>query len=125
MTAIRGHSKGGARALVAAAAAAALLPFATGQEAPASKPATATASKAAHVKMVNFAFRPGTLNVNKGKRVVFSNPSSRPHTATRRGSFNTGRVKPGGSAALVFSRRGTFGYFCKIHPSMRGRIVVG
>jgi plastocyanin len=105
---------------------AALLALALGQAAPASTSApTATASKAARVDMVNFAFRPGTLKIGKGTKVVFSNTSSRPHTATRRGSFDTGRVKPGRSASLTFSRRGTFGYFCKIHPEMRGKIVVG
>lgn len=112
---------------IPALAATALLTVALGQAAPASTAPdpTAAASRTANVKMVNFAFRPGTLNVGKGTKVVFSNPSSRPHTATRRGVFDTGRVKPGGSAAIVFSRSGTFGYFCKIHPEMRGRVVVG
>jgi plastocyanin len=106
--------------------AAALLVLALGQAAPASTASgpTATASRTAHVDMVNFAFRPGTLNIGRGTKVVFSNTSSRPHTATRRGVFDTGRVKPGGRASITFNRRGTFGYFCKIHPEMRGRIVV-
>jgi plastocyanin len=106
-------------------AAAAFLALGLGHAAPASAPApSATASATAQVKMVNFAFRPGALNIGRGTKVVFSNPSSRPHTATRRGGFDTGRVKPGGRASITFSRRGTFGYFCKIHPEMRGRIVV-
>ncbi len=109
-----------------ALAAAALVALIFGPATPsASDRASARASKAAQVKIVNFAFRPGTVNVAKGARVVFTNTSSRPHTATRRGSFDTGRIQPGGSKGLTFSARGTFGYSCKIHPEMRGRVVVG
>lgn len=105
---------------------AALLALVAIQAAPASTGwgATATASRTAQVEIVNFAFRPGALNIGKGTKVVFSNTSSRSHTATRAGGFNTGRIKPGRSAAVRFERRGTFRYHCKIHPEMRGRVVV-
>jgi plastocyanin len=109
-----------------ALAAAALVVLVVGPATPAANErGAATASKAAQVKMVSFAFRPGTVNVAKGARVVFKNTSGLPHTATRRGSFDTGRVAPGGAKGVTFSTRGTFGYFCKIHPEMRGRVVVG
>jgi len=89
-------------------------------------PAPATASKTANVGIVNFAFRPGTLNVSKGTKVVFSNSSSNFHTATRSGSFDTKRIEPGGSASVRFGQKGTFRYHCKIHPEqMRAKVVVG
>lgn len=76
------------------------------------------------MKIANFAFKPGKLTVARGTTVTFSNSDSAPHTATRRGSFDTGRIGAGGSKSVKFSRRGTFSYLCSIHPSMRGKIVV-
>lgn len=91
----------------------------------ASAAGTAHASRSAAVGIVDFAFKPGTLSIAPGSKVVFSNTSSRAHTATRKGSFDTGRIKAGKSAAITFNRRGTFPYHCKIHPFMKGKIVVG
>lgn len=85
---------------------------------------TARASRIATVNIVNFAFKPGTLAVGAGSKVVFSNTSSRTHTATRGGSFSTGRIKPGRSVGIRFNRKGTFAYHCSIHPFMHGKIVV-
>jgi len=85
---------------------------------------TAQASRTATVDIVNFAYRPATLTIAAGSKVVFSNTSSRPHTATRKGSFSTGRIKAGKSASIGFNQKGTFRYHCTIHPFMRGRIVV-
>lgn len=85
---------------------------------------TAGASAAKTVSIVNFAFKPGTLKVKRGARVTFSNTSSTTHTATRAGSFDTKRIAPGKSKTVQFNRRGTFAYHCKIHPFMKGKIVV-
>jgi plastocyanin len=96
-----------------------------GQVATASPAGTARASGTAGVNIKNFKFHPGTLNVAKGTKVVFSNSAGVAHTATRGGSFDTGRIKPGRSAAVRFKQKGTFRYHCKIHPFMRGKVVVG
>jgi plastocyanin len=63
--------------------------------------------------------------VAKGTTVTFSNSSGNAHTATDKGAFDTGRIKAGKAAAVRFSRKGTFRYHCKIHPFMKGKIVVG
>ena len=86
--------------------------------------AGASASGSATVGMKNFQFRPGTLNVSKGTRVVFSNNSGVAHNATMKGSFATGTIRPGRAVAVRFSAKGTYRYHCTIHPEMRGRIVV-
>lgn len=84
----------------------------------------ATASAAKSVDIRNFAFHPGTLNVKRGARVAFTNSSDVTHTATRGGSFDTKRIAPGRSVTVAFNKRGTFAYHCKIHPFMKGRVVV-
>jgi plastocyanin len=85
--------------------------------------ATATASATKTVQIKNFAFKPATVEVNRGARVSFVNGSGVPHTATS-GSFDTKRIAPGQSASVKFSKRGSFAYHCKIHPFMKGKVIV-
>jgi plastocyanin len=96
-----------------------------GQAAPAAQPGPARASGAKAVDIDNFKFHPAKLEVARGAKVVFSNSSGTAHTATDRGAFDSGRIKPGRSFAVRFERKGTFRYRCEIHPFMRGTIVVG
>jgi plastocyanin len=85
--------------------------------------ATARASGAKSVGINHFAFHPPTLRVQRGARVAFTNSSNVTHTASS-GSFDTKRIKPGNSVAVRFAQKGTFAYHCKIHPFMKGKIVV-
>jgi plastocyanin len=93
--------------------------------APAAANGPASTSQARTVKIVSFAFRPATVEVDKGQRVVFANTADIAHTATRVGSFDTKRIKPGRSVGVRFEQKGTFRYHCKIHPEMRGKVIVG
>ncbi|HEU5062526.1 MAG TPA: cupredoxin domain-containing protein [Solirubrobacterales bacterium] len=83
----------------------------------------ATASAAKTVAIKGFAFKPATLKVSRGTRVTFANSSDVPHTATG-GGFDTKRIAPGASATVKFGKRGSFAYHCKIHPFMKGKVVV-
>ena len=86
--------------------------------------ATATASGVKSVDIDHFAFNPPTLRVKKGGKVAFANSSSTTHTATRGGSFDTGRIRPGTTRVVQFTRTGAFAYHCKIHSGMKATIVV-
>jgi plastocyanin len=85
--------------------------------------ATATASGAKSVDISHFAYHPPTLRIKQGGRVAFANSSNTAHTATG-GGFDTRRIKPGKTKVVQFSQKGTFAYHCKIHPFMKGKIVV-
>jgi plastocyanin len=108
-----------------AAAGALTVALAIGPAAPASTADTARASRSATVGIHNFAFHPGTLEIAKGTKVVFSNSAKIAHTATDAGVFDTGRIRPGTSVSVRFTQKGAFPYHCKIHPFMHGKIVVG
>jgi plastocyanin len=95
------------------------------QVAPAAQSGPARASKAKTVDISHFEFHPPTLSVARGAKVVFSNSSGTAHTATDKGAFDSGRIKPGGSFAVRFEQKGTFRYHCEIHPFMHGKIIVG
>lgn len=86
--------------------------------------AAATASATSSVDIDHFAFHPPTLRIGRGGRVAFTNSSNVTHTATRAGSFDTGRIKPGTTKVIRFTHAGTFLYHCAIHPFMKGKIVV-
>jgi plastocyanin len=85
--------------------------------------ASAQASSAKGVEIDNFAFHPPTLKIQRGGKVAFTNSQNVTHTASS-GSFDTKRIAPGETKVVRFPKKGTFAYHCKIHPSMRGKIVV-
>lgn len=112
--------------VVVGAVAALLVVLATSSSAPAASSRLASASRAAEkVAIRNFVYLPRTLRIAKGTKVVFANFDGAPHTATDKGVFDTGRIRRGRSAAVVFKRKGIFPYICTIHPWMHGKIVVG
>jgi plastocyanin len=77
------------------------------------------------VGISDFAFHPHTLTVSRGTTVVFANGDGTAHTATAGGgSFATGHIRPGHSAAVKLGQAGVFPYHCSIHHFMHGKIVV-
>jgi plastocyanin len=82
----------------------------------------ATASGARNVDINHFAFHPPTLHVTRGGKVTFTNSQNVTHTATGANFDKT--LAPGSSVTIRFSRKGTFAYHCRIHPFMKGKIVV-
>ncbi len=81
-------------------------------------------AESVRIEIDDFAYRPPTVRIRRGTKVVFANRDRVRHTATRRGRFDTGRIRPGRSAAVRFTHRGVYTYFCTIHPFMHGKIVV-
>lgn len=89
---------------------------------PAAAAATATAG-APTLSIQNFAFTP--ITVAPGAAVTVTNLDGEPHTVTADdGSFDQ-QVDGGASATVtVPATPGTYSYVCRIHPSMRGELVV-
>jgi plastocyanin len=55
--------------------------------------------------------------VEVGQAVTFVNTGKETHTAMAAdGSWTTGPIAPGKSAAITFSKPGTYTYICKDHP---------
>ena len=87
----------------------------------------AAARAAAHVKITNFAFKPGTIHVKPGQTIRFVNQDSVAHTvtATKGAKFDSGNLKPGKAFSVKVGKAGTIHYVCLIHPDMKGTIKVG
>jgi plastocyanin len=77
------------------------------------------------IAISNYSYRPPTITVLAGTRVTFTNDDQTSHTATStRTAFDTGTVKPGHGATVVFSRPGTYTYYCQFHAFMHGTVLV-
>lgn len=77
------------------------------------------------VDIAGFAFSPQSVTVGVSDTVTWTNDDAQGHTATADdASFDTGTIAGGTSKSVTFATAGTFGYHCKIHPTMTATIVV-
>ena len=73
----------------------------------------------------NFLYCPISVTVPAGSELRWSNRDTVPHTVSADGDeFDTGNFGRGEVRAVRFERPGTFHYFCRLHPFMRGTVVV-
>jgi plastocyanin len=88
-------------------------------------PAPPSAAKTAGttVDMVDLAFRPRELAIERGQTVTFRNRGKVTHNAKGKDFFSK-VVEPGGSYSHTFRRAGTFEYVCTFHPGMEGTLTV-
>lgn len=78
-----------------------------------------------HVSIHNFAFHPARLRVERGTIVVWTNDDPAPHTVTFNNDMaDSGIIYPGQSVWFTFTRAGSFGYHCRIHPFMHAHVTV-
>ena len=84
------------------------------------------APSAVTVDIKNFAFSPGTLTVKTGTKVTWINNDTAPHTVTSdSGTFlNSATLSSGQSFSFAFTSAGSVDYHCRIHPMMKGAVVV-
>jgi plastocyanin len=80
---------------------------------------------AVSLKIANYAFAPASLTVKAGTTITVHNADSTAHTATAgSGAFDSGTLKPGGSARFTLKKIGTYTYICQFHAFMAGTIKV-
>jgi LPXTG-motif cell wall-anchored protein len=87
--------------------------------------AAARAAANGSVTIVDFEFQPGSVTIDQGDTVTWTNNGPTAHSATAPdGSFDTGIFPAGQSRSHTFEQAGTFSYICTPHPNMHGTIVV-
>ena len=70
-------------------------------------------------------FSPQDLEVEVGDTITWTNQDPFPHTVTATGrGFDSALILPGRSWKLVVQTPGAFSYFCTLHQTMKGTIVV-
>ncbi len=84
-----------------------------------------TASTSTEINISGFAFGPATVTVTVGTTVTWTNLDSVAHTVTSETDlFDSGNLARNATFSYSFADRGTFSYYCAIHPSMRGKVGV-
>ncbi len=87
--------------------------------------AAAASTGTPSVTIKNFAFRPAQLTVAKGSKLKITNADGVAHTlSARNDSFSSPVLDPGKRATITLGKSGTFAFYCKIHASMTGTVVV-
>jgi len=89
--------------------------------------AGSVAPKVVTVEIHNFAFEPATVTVHPGDTVEWKNEDNAPHTATAdtpKPGFDSGVIQPGAAWRYDAREKGTYNYICKIHPYMKGKLIV-
>jgi amicyanin len=95
-----------------------------GTEAP---PARGQARSPVNASIANFVFEPKELVVTVGTTVTWVNADDVPHTVTSTASpslFGSQALDTNDTFSFVFKTAGTYDYFCKLHPTMIGKVVV-
>lgn len=90
-------------------------------------PAPTAAAAAQQVHMSGYAYGPGTLTINVGDTVTWTNHDQAPHDAVTTAGpaqFRSPMLSTGQTWSFTFTTPGTYSYYCSIHPDMRGQIVV-
>ena len=69
-------------------------------------------------------FNPAELTIQKGDTVVFVNQDLVVHDITENPgtTWSSSKLSPGQSYKIAI--RATSGYYCSIHPSMKGKLIV-
>jgi plastocyanin len=92
---------------------------------PAKSTAPATDTTVA-VDINDLGFAPPQLNIAPGTRVMFINNGEDAHTATADNEvFDTGKLERGESTWVYLRGSGTVTYHDRLHPDLKGSIVVG
>ncbi|HVO78618.1 MAG TPA: cupredoxin family copper-binding protein [Candidatus Bathyarchaeia archaeon] len=77
------------------------------------------------VKIDNFSFSPATITVPAGTTVRWTNRDDIPHTVVSdKEIFKSKTLDTDDQYSYTFTKPGTYGYFCSIHPKMTGKVVV-
>jgi plastocyanin len=79
----------------------------------------------AAVKIDNFSFSPAIITVPVGTTVRWTNRDDIPHTVVSDDkAFKSKALDTDEDFTFTFTKPGTYGYFCSIHPKMTAKVVV-
>ncbi|MFP5321798.1 MAG: plastocyanin/azurin family copper-binding protein [Acidimicrobiia bacterium] len=92
-------------------------------------PSTESGDAEPAVVAASFTFEPASIEVSAGDTVTWRNEDGVGHTVTagtpeEPGDAFAEELPAGGTAEVGFDEAGTFPYFCAIHPTMTGAVVV-
>ena len=92
---------------------------------PIQHPEYANPVRASTVHLIHYAFEPSKIVVSRGQKVTWINNDSAAHTVTSNDKiFDSGKMSSGQTFSYIFTRPGTYYYYCAYHPNMKGIVEV-
>ncbi len=87
---------------------------------------TTVVAPTASVSILNFTYGPSPITVKAGTVVTWTNKDVASHTVTSLtgSTLNSPVIGQGQSYTVTLTTPGTYVYYCSIHPSMRGTVIV-
>jgi plastocyanin len=77
------------------------------------------------IKIENFTFNPPEVTVKPGTTVTWKNADDIPHSVVENDAkFRSQPLDTDESFSMTFAEAGEVGYFCGLHPHMKGKIIV-
>jgi plastocyanin len=78
-----------------------------------------------NVSIANIQYSPASLTIKAGDSVTWTNYDERDHTVIAQdGSFSSPVIRRGESFTFQFDKAGKYASGCKLHPRMKGTIIV-
>jgi len=88
-------------------------------------PSLAAQPAVANVTIEDYSFKAPSITVPVGTTVVWKNLDDDPHTVTAvDDSFDSKGLAQGDTFSHQFLKPGKYQYYCKVHPMMKGTVVV-
>ena len=77
------------------------------------------------VSIDGYLFKPASLTVTVGTKVTWTNRDQDPHTVVSTAPlFRSSALDTNESFSFVFTQPGNYPYFCSMHPTMTGTVIV-
>ena len=86
----------------------------------------ADATQTAKIEISNMQFSPARVVVKSGSEVTWVQQDNAPHVVMSSNSdeLRSATLRRGQSHTHKFNKPGTYEYYCSLHPSMKGTVVV-
>lgn len=75
------------------------------------------------VKIEGFNFSPSNIRVKLGTKITWTNLDDTQHTI-KSSLFTSDLIKKNETFSYTTNTQGTYEYYCTLHPSMKGTIIV-
>jgi len=87
--------------------------------------ASGVRAQEAVIHIDNFTFNPAELTIKPGTTVTWMNGDDIPHSIVETNArFHSRALDTGEVFTMTFADAGEIGYFCGLHPHMKGKIIV-
>jgi plastocyanin len=84
----------------------------------------AHAGEVIEVKVGDLAYAPAKITAHVGDTVQWKNGDFVAHTATATGGAFDVMIPAGAARRLLLKEAGSFPYYCRFHPNMKGELTV-